>query len=88
MYVIKKEFPKYIRPGILEEALDLVSNKSDLILMVDSQKAACSLKEDFLVDVDLMGYEEPKVEHLTIRAEAECDFWTTCRTLLSNPMRM
>ena len=88
LYAIQKEFLKYIRPGIIEEALNLVANKSGLILMVDSKKVALGLKEDFRGDVNLMGYVEPKVEHLKIRVEAECDFWTTYRTLLSNPMRM
>ena len=53
----------------------MVANKWDLILMVDSKKVACGLKEDFRGDVDLMGYEEPNVEVLKMKAEVECDFF-------------
>ena len=59
--MVSKHFPKLIKPGIIHEAMDLVANRTDLILMVDFKRVARGLEDDFLGDVDLFGYEEPKV---------------------------
>ena len=72
--MVSKHFPKLIKPGIIHEAMDLVANRTDLILMVDCKRVARGLEDDFLGDVDLFGYEEPKVSHLKHIAERECDF--------------
>ena len=42
--------------------------------MVACKRVARGLEDDFLGDVDLFGYEEPKVSHLKHIAERECDF--------------
>ena len=41
--------------------MDLVANRTDLVLMVDCKRVARGLEDDFLGDVDLFGYEEPKI---------------------------
>ena len=74
LYAISKHFPKIIKPGIIHEAMDLVANRTDLVLMVDCKRVARGLEDDFLGDVDLFGYEEPKISHLKEIAERECDF--------------
>ena len=74
LYAVSKHFPKLIKPGIIHEAMDLVTNRTDLILMVDCKRVARGLEDDFLGDVDLFRYEEPKVSHLKCIAERECDF--------------
>ena len=54
--------------------MDLISNRTDLVLMVDCKRVARGLDNDFIGDVDLFGYEEPKISHLKEIAEKECDF--------------
>ena len=71
---VSKSFPKIIHPGIIQEGVNLVRNQTDLILMVDCKKVARGLEDDFLGDVNLMGYEEPKVEMLKRTIERDCTF--------------
>ena len=63
-----------IKPGIIHEAMDLIANHTDLVLMVDCKRVARGLDNDFIGDVDLFRYEEPKISHLKEIAEKECDF--------------
>ena len=74
LHAVSKHFPKLIKPGIIHEAMDLVANQTDLILMVDCKRVVRGFEDDFLGDVDLFGYEEPKVSHLKHIAERECNF--------------
>ena len=74
LYAVSKYFPKMIKPGIVHEVMDLIANRTDLVLMVDCKRVARGLDNDFIGDIDLFGYEEPKISHLKEIAEKECDF--------------
>ena len=74
LVAVSKEFPKVIKPGLIEEGLKLIANQTDLVLMIDCKKVARGLEDDFFGDVHLFGYEEPKVERLQELVLKECKF--------------
>ena len=63
--LMNSNFPKYMEPGIIQHSLELLRNKTDIVLMADGKLVGKGLKENFKGDVNLFGHEDnPNLENL------------------------
>ena len=63
--LMNSNFPKYMEPGIIQNSLELLKNKKDIVLMADGKLVGKGLKENFKGDVNLFGHEDnPNLDNL------------------------
>ena len=71
--------PKLVPPGKIVKCLDMLSNKKDIVLMVDGKLVMKGLKESFLGDVNLFGHEtSPNLAELKLTLESHITYIGRC----------
>ena len=71
--------PKVIPPGKIENGLNLLNNKKDIIIMGDGKMVMKGLKTNFEGDISLFGHEkEPNLNDLKNEIDNKLDYVSRC----------